>query len=237
MDMTRPTAPRASGGEVASTDVRREQTRAYDPDETGYVEVDGVRVFWERYGDGEQTILLLPTWQIVHSGLWKAQIPYLARHFRVVTFDPRGNGRSDRPDEPAAYDQSAYARDAVAVLDAAGVERAVVLSLSLGAQRALLLAAQHPERVEGAVFVAPGRSARPGTARAPRVLVRGDERDRRGVGQGEPPLLAARLARLSRVLLRRRCSTSPTRPSRSRTAVGWGLETDAETILARRGCA
>lgn len=74
-----------------------EQMRARYPDATGYVERDGVRVFWERYGDGEETVLLLPTWSVVTSRLWKAQIPYLARHARVLTFDGRGNGRSDRP--------------------------------------------------------------------------------------------------------------------------------------------
>ena len=42
-------------------------------------------------------MLLLPTWSIIHSRHWKMQIPYLARHCRVVTFDGRGNGRSDRP--------------------------------------------------------------------------------------------------------------------------------------------
>jgi predicted glycosyltransferase len=73
-----------------------EQTRARYPDEEGYAERDGVRVWWEGYGAGEPTILLAPTWEIVHSRFWKCQIPYLARHARVVTFDPRGNGRSDR---------------------------------------------------------------------------------------------------------------------------------------------
>jgi hypothetical protein len=60
----------------------REQTRARYPDEDGFIERDGVRVFWERYGDGAPTILLLPTWSIMHSRHWKGQIPYLARHFR-----------------------------------------------------------------------------------------------------------------------------------------------------------
>ena len=78
----------------------REQTRARYPDETGYVERDGVSVFWERYGDGEPTVLFLPTWSIIHSRCWKAQIPYFARHFRALTFDGRGNGRSDRPPRP-----------------------------------------------------------------------------------------------------------------------------------------
>ncbi len=58
---------------------------------------------------GEPVILLLPTWEIVHSRIWKFQIPYLARHGRVVTFDPRGNGRSDRPADVAAYDRREFA--------------------------------------------------------------------------------------------------------------------------------
>ena len=62
-----------------------------------------MRVFYEVYGDAPTTFLLFPTSPISHSRLWKAQIPYLSRHFRVVTFDPRGNGRSDRPSDAAAY--------------------------------------------------------------------------------------------------------------------------------------
>ncbi|HJU00918.1 MAG TPA: alpha/beta hydrolase, partial [Actinomycetes bacterium] len=131
-----------------------EQTRARYPDEEGYAERDGVRVFWERYGEGEPTVLLPPTWEIVHSRSWKAQIPYLARHTRVVTFDPRGNGRSDRPDGFEAYGRREFAADALAVLDAAGVDRAVLVSwCDMG--ESLLLAAEHPERVAGLVFVAP----------------------------------------------------------------------------------
>ena len=65
------------------------ETPARLPDESGYVERDGVRVWWDAYGTGDRALLLLPTWSIVHSRLWKAQIHYLARHFRVVTFDGR----------------------------------------------------------------------------------------------------------------------------------------------------
>jgi pimeloyl-ACP methyl ester carboxylesterase/predicted glycosyltransferase len=132
-----------------------EQSRARYPDEEGFVERDGVRVFWESYGTGEQTLLFLPTWTLVHSRVWKAQIPYFARHFRVICFDPRGNGRSDRPRYPRAYDEAAFAQDAVDVLDACGVDRAVCVALSKGAQRGLLLAAEHPERVAGMVFIGP----------------------------------------------------------------------------------
>src|SRR6187431_328950 len=120
----------------------REQTRARYPDREGYVERDGVRVFYEVYGAGEPTILLLPTWSLMHSRHWKMQIPYLARHCRVVTFDGRGNGRSDRPQ--SGYEEREFAADALAVMDATGTESAVLVSLSQGAQRALLLAAESP---------------------------------------------------------------------------------------------
>ena len=110
------TAP-ASRGDLAGASAR-EQTRARYPDDEGYVERDGVRIFWERYGDGEPTVLLLPTWSIVHSRHWKLQIPYLARHFRVITFDGRGNGRSDRPTGAEAYRTDEFAADALAVMDA-----------------------------------------------------------------------------------------------------------------------
>ena len=136
-------------------EAEREQTRARYPDAEGYVEREGVRVFYEVYGDGEPTVFLLPTWSIVHSRVWKLQIPYLARHYRVITFDPRGNGKSDRPIEASAYDERELAADALTVLDATETERAVVVSFSLGAHRALLLAARHPNRVAGAVFICP----------------------------------------------------------------------------------
>jgi len=132
-----------------------EQTRARYPDETGYVERHGVRLFYEVYGEGGPTVMLLPTWSIVHSRHWKMQIPYLARHCRVLTFDGRGNGRSDRPGSGSDYDEREFAADAIAVMGATGTERAVLVSLSLGAQRALLLAAERPERVDGAVFICP----------------------------------------------------------------------------------
>ena len=141
--------------EPLPTEQHRQQSRARYPEEEGYVERDGVRLFYEVYGSGESTVFLLPTWSIVHSRHWKMQIPYLARHFRVLTFDGRGNGRSDRPEDGDAYDEREFAADALAVMDATATQRAVLVSLSLGAQRALLLGAESPERVEGAVFVCP----------------------------------------------------------------------------------
>ncbi len=129
--------------------------RARYPDRDGYVERGGVKIFYEVFGEGEPTVLLLPTWSIIHSRFWKMQVPYLARHYRVVTFDGRGNGRSDRPAGPGFYAEREFVADALAVLDATETGRAVVAGLSMGAQRALLLAADHPDRVDGAIFIAP----------------------------------------------------------------------------------
>jgi pimeloyl-ACP methyl ester carboxylesterase len=120
----------------------REQSRARYPDSSGYIKRDGVRLYYEVYGSGEPTVLLLPTWSIIHSRHWKMQIPYLARHCRVLTFDGRGNGRSDRPAD--RYEEAEFAADALAVMDATATDRAVLVSLSVGAQRSLLLALSTP---------------------------------------------------------------------------------------------
>jgi len=129
--------------------------RARVPDESGYVVNSGVRIHYEVHGTGQPTILLLPTWAIVDSRHWKMQVPFLARDYRVITFDPRGNGRSDRPRNPAAYADAVFARDAAAVLDATGTGRAVLAAFCSGFPWALLFAAAHPQRVTGIVAIAP----------------------------------------------------------------------------------
>jgi pimeloyl-ACP methyl ester carboxylesterase/predicted glycosyltransferase len=129
--------------------------RGREPDRSGHVDRGGIRIFYEVFGDGAPTLLLLPPWSIVHSRAWKAQIPYLARHYRVVAFDGRGNGRSDRPHGAEAYGAREFVADAVSVLDATGTDRAVALGFSLGGHHAALLAARHPDRVLGAVLMSP----------------------------------------------------------------------------------
>jgi pimeloyl-ACP methyl ester carboxylesterase len=132
-----------------------EQSRARYPDVEGFVERDGQQLFYEVYGAGEETVFLLPTWSLVSSRHWKMQIPYFARHFRVLTMDGLGNGRSDRCRDPRRYRPAEFARDCLAVMDATGTERAVMASLSTGTQYQLALARLAPERVAGAVFIGP----------------------------------------------------------------------------------
>ena len=76
--------------------------RAKLPDKEGFAEHNGHRLHYEIYGQGSQTMVFLPPWSIVHSRVYKAQIPYFAERFRCIAYDGRGNGLSDRPDDVAA---------------------------------------------------------------------------------------------------------------------------------------
>jgi pimeloyl-ACP methyl ester carboxylesterase len=133
--------------------------KAREPARTGITERDGVRVAWQEYGElpgpDAPALLLLPTWSIVPAEVWKLQVPFLARRTRVVTFDPRGNGRSDSPTNPEAYRREELTRDALDVLDATGTRRAAVVALSAGNEQALDLAGDHPDRVAAWVAIAP----------------------------------------------------------------------------------
>ena len=216
--------------DLIETTAFREQSRARYPDAEGFVERAGVRTSYEVYGAGEPTFLLLPTWSIIHSRFWKAQIPYLARHARVVTFDGRGNGRSDRPESVDAYDEREYAADALAVLDAVRVDRAILVSLSIGAQRALLLAAEHPERVAGAVFIGATVPVAPGYEE--RVV--GDFDELLDTDEGWAKYNAHFWRRDYRAFLEfffAQCLPEPHSTKQLEDCVAWGLETDPETLI------
>ena len=217
---------------VELTAPAREQTRARYPDESGHVEREGVRLYYEVYGSGEPTVFLLPTWSVVHSRHWKMQIPYLARHCRVLTYDGRGNGRYDPPAEPEAYREEEYAADALAVMDATSTERAVLVSVSRGAERSLHLAANHPERVERLVFIAPALPLPPVVSRA-RAAHEFDERREEHVDWGK----WNRYYWLEHYedfleFFFSQCFTEPHSTKQREDAVGWGLETDPETLVA-----
>jgi pimeloyl-ACP methyl ester carboxylesterase len=204
--------------------------RACRPTEEGYVERDGVKIYFEVFGVGEPTIVFLPTWEIVHSRAWKCQVPYFARHGRVVTFDRRGSGRSDRPRGVRDNDRSATMKDALAVLDHMGAARVVLVSWC-GAGDDLLLAVEHPDRVAGLVLIAPD------------LLVTPDPADEDGPFAFEEELDTAEgWAKWNRHYLLRdwpgfvefffgRTFTESHSTKQTEDAIEWGLETDAQTIL------
>ncbi len=209
------------------------EPRARLPDREGFVERDGVRVYWEAYGEDGPAILLLPA--VVDRALarcWKAPDPRTSRGTSASsTFDGRGNGLSDRPAEAAAYAGARVRgrrrrrarrgrRRAGAALVGALVRRAD------GADRS---PPTHPERVDGIVCIGADRPdlapAHP-SGSVVRLRRACTTPTRAGRSSTATPGCAT-TADFARVLLRPGAFPSRTRPSRSRTAVGWGLDTDA----------
>ena len=217
--------------DAGSRPVVRDAGRARQPDAAGFVTRDGIRVGWERFGTGSPAVLLLPTWSIIHARHWKLQVADLARRTTVVTFDGRGNGRSDRPADAAAYRPQETAADARAVLDAAGVEQAVVVALSAGARTALLLTADHPDRVLGTVLIGPS---------IPQSSV--EERQAALARFTAPPAPDAGEHPFNAQAWRRDyggfvqaffedCFSEPHSTKPIEDTVGWAMETDAETLI------
>jgi pimeloyl-ACP methyl ester carboxylesterase/predicted glycosyltransferase len=127
--------------------------RTVEPAAQGFVDRDGVRIWYAVWGDDGPWIAFAPIYQITHSQVLKATAPYLSHHFRVVTMDGRGNGRSDRPDDPEQYGFEHYYQDLVAVLDAVGADRVAVIGVSATAMTAIRLAGERPDRVTHLIVV------------------------------------------------------------------------------------
>lgn len=104
---------------------------------------DGTTLYWEESGEGAPLLLIQGLgWS---ADMWYATVPELDQDHRVIRYDARGIGRSEVPAGP--YPIELMADDAIAVLDAAGVDRAHVLGVSLGGIVAQELALRHPARV------------------------------------------------------------------------------------------
>lgn len=116
---------------------------------TSFADSDGVRIAWEAHGSGS-AILLIHGLGYARWG-WEPLIAPLAETHRVIAFDNRGIGESDVP--PGPYTARMMMSDAVAVLDAAGEQKANVIGTSLGGMVAQELAAAHPHRVDRLVLM------------------------------------------------------------------------------------
>ena len=127
--------------------------RAKLPHTEGRIDRDGISLHYEVYGKGEHTIVFIPTWSFVHSRAYKAQIPYFSEHFRCITYDPRGNGNSDKPADPEDHRLDLYVEDVIAVMDACDVDKAIFYGLSFSTRLVTILATYFPERTEAAVLV------------------------------------------------------------------------------------
>jgi pimeloyl-ACP methyl ester carboxylesterase len=124
-----------------------------EADETGFANSAGIAIAWRRYGNGPETILFIPTWNFVDSRVQRHQVDGLRDRFRVVTYDARGSGQSDRPS--AGYRFADHLEDALAVLDATETAAASVVAASAGTHVAVLLAHRYPDRMRRLVLIAP----------------------------------------------------------------------------------
>ena len=102
------------------------------PVDAGSIDRDGVEISYAVYGDGPTTLLLMPTWTIVHSRIWKGQLGYLARHYRVVVFDQLGSGRSDKPKDKSLWNIPRFIEEVEAVRTTLGLGRVHLLGQSWG---------------------------------------------------------------------------------------------------------
>ena len=101
--------------------------------------------------------MLLPPSPITHARIWKPQVHYLARHFRLVVYDGRGNGLSESPDPKGPWLGAWRRDDCLTILEATETERAVLVGVCInGVWPSVQIAAAQPERVHGIVALAPG---------------------------------------------------------------------------------
>ena len=129
--------------------------RAVAPVESGRLRAKGFEISYEVFGAGDRPpVLLLPTWQIAPSLIWKMQVPHLARFFRVITYDPPGIGGGERTEDSAAFELDRVVDYGVALLDHVGVAAASVVGLSMGGAHGLWMAGRYPERVTRLVAIA-----------------------------------------------------------------------------------
>jgi pimeloyl-ACP methyl ester carboxylesterase len=105
-----------------------------------YVKANGLRVYYEVYGEGEP--LLLIHGGIATSRSWASHLSAFSEHFRVFAPDSRGHGRTDNPTGELSY--RLMADDVAALIEALGLQRPLVLGYSDGGQVALELARRYP---------------------------------------------------------------------------------------------
>ena len=105
---------------------------------------DGLKIYYEQRGSG--SAVLLSHGFRASSAMWQNQIAALSEHYRVITWDMRGHGRSDSPDDPEAYSLERRVADMAAILRECGTDRAVIGGLSLGGLLSLAFHLVHPNR-------------------------------------------------------------------------------------------
>jgi len=157
---------------------------------------DGVRLYYEVHGEGPA--LILTHGYSATSQMWAGQIDPLAPHFKVVTWDMRGHGQSDYPEDQGAYSEEATVADMAALLDAVDARDAVVGGLSLGGYMSLAFHATHPERTRALLIIDTGPGYKNDQARDgwnANAIARAERYEAEGFGDLSRASAEVRLAR------------------------------------------
>jgi len=130
---------------------------------------DGTRLYYEQLGSGEP-LLLINGQGGDHHG-WDPVRAEFADRYRVIVFDHRGTGQSDKPEEPP-YTTRGFAQDTIAILDVLGLERAHAYGISMGGRICQWLGIDYPDRLGSLVLgcTTPGNAH--GVRRSPEVDAR-----------------------------------------------------------------
>lgn len=112
--------------------------------------MNGINIYYEVHGTGEPILLIMGLG--TQSTQWFEQVPVLAKEFKVILFDNRGVGKTERPNNPYTMEQ--FLKDTVALLDFLKIESTNVCGISMGGMIALQLVLAHPERVKRLILLA-----------------------------------------------------------------------------------
>ena len=123
--------------------------RVFEPN-SHFAKLDGSRIHYENHGKGREAIVLIHGWTC-DLGFWRGQIPDLSKRARVIAIDLPGHGQSDKPE--IAYSMDLFARAVDAVMQDAGVDRAVLIGHSMGTPIARQFYRKYPKKTLGLVIV------------------------------------------------------------------------------------
>jgi len=122
------------------------------------------RLYYE--DDGNGPAILLTHGFVASTGMWDGQVAAFRDRYRLIRWDMRGHGRTECPDDPAAFGQDITVADMTAILDHLGIETAVIAGHSLGGFMSLRFNVLHPERVRALILQGCGPGYRSAESRA-----------------------------------------------------------------------
>ncbi len=118
--------------------------------ESRYASLDGARIRYQSYGKGREALVLIHGWTC-NLDNWREVIPDLSKRSRVIAIDLPGHGQSDKPQ--LAYTMDLFARAVDAVMQDAGVKRAVLVGHSMGTPVARQFYRKYPQKTLAIVIV------------------------------------------------------------------------------------